>query len=99
MSVLKLFKSKNVSKDKNQEINFLSLGKKKIFSKLNFSFQGGLFNLLEALSDKDDMVKGTAEASIIKIADRKPDDTLLVLCEYKKSAQKLQDPLLAVILR
>jgi hypothetical protein len=67
--------------------------------KLESHFQGGLSNLLEALSDKDDVVKGAAEAAIIKIADRKPDDTLLVLCEYRKSAQKIQDSLIAVILR
>lgn len=57
------------------------------------------FQLLDSLNDKDDQVKATAEASIIKIADKKPDEVILFVCDYKKKNPKLLDPVIAVILR
>jgi hypothetical protein len=57
------------------------------------------FQLLDSLNDKDEQVKGIAEASLIKIADKKPDDIILFVCDYKKKNPKLSDPTIAVILR
>jgi hypothetical protein len=57
------------------------------------------FQLLDSLNDKDEQVKAIAEASLIKIADKKPDDIILFVCDYKKKNPKLSDPTIAVILR
>lgn len=58
-----------------------------------------VFQLLDSLNDKDDQVRATAEASLIKIADKKPDEIVLFVCDYKKKTAKLTDPAIAVILR
>lgn len=63
------------------------------------SFKGGFFNLLDSLGDKDETVRATVENSLIKIADRKTDQSIEALCEYKKKNPKLADPQIAVILR
>jgi hypothetical protein len=55
--------------------------------------------LLETLNDKDDQVRATSESSLIKIADRKPDEVIVFVCEYKKKNGKLSDVSIAVILR
>ena len=55
--------------------------------------------LLDSLNDKDEKVRGMAEASLIKIADKKPDEIILFVCDYKKKNPKLPDPIIAVILR
>lgn len=55
--------------------------------------------LLESLADKDEQVKATAEGSLIKISDKKPDDIILFVCDYKKRNPKLVDSVIAVILR
>lgn len=55
--------------------------------------------LLDSLADKDEQVKATAEASLIKISDKNPDDIILFVCEYKKKNPKLVDSVIAVILR
>lgn len=58
-----------------------------------------VFHLLDALNDKDDQVKTTAEASLLKIADKKPDEVILFVSDYKKKNPKLTDQSIAVILR
>lgn len=55
--------------------------------------------LLDSLNDKDDQVKALAEVSLIKIADKKPDEVILFVCDYKKKNPKLADPIIAVVLR
>lgn len=68
--------------------------------KINFSFYAdAATKLLDSLSDKDEQVKATAEASLIKIADKKPDEIILFVCDYKKKNTKLSDSINAVILR
>lgn len=57
------------------------------------------FQLLDSLNDKDEQVKAIAEASLLKIADKKPDEVILFVCDYKKKNPKLIDPVIAVILR
>lgn len=63
------------------------------------SYLDVVFQLLDSLNDKDDQVRATAEASLIKIADKKPDEIVLFVCDYKKKAAKLTDQAIAVILR
>ena len=55
--------------------------------------------LLDSLNDKDDLVRSTAEDSLVKIADKKPDEVIVFVCEYKKKSGKLSDGIVAVILR
>lgn len=55
--------------------------------------------LLETLNDKDEQVRATAEAALIKIADKKPDEVIVFVCEFKKKNGKLSDANIAVILR
>ena len=68
-------------------------------NKLSSYYADAVFNLLDSLNDKDDQVKTIAEASLIKIADKKPDEVILIVCDYKKKNPKLSDPTIAVILR
>lgn len=56
-------------------------------------------NLLEGLSDKDDQVKAVCEASLIRIANRHPNDIINLIIGYKKKTPKTPDPIVAVILR
>lgn len=56
-------------------------------------------HLLDSLSDKEKEVKNVSEASLIKIADKKPDEIILFICDYKKKNPKLQDSIIAVTLR
>lgn len=56
-------------------------------------------HLLDTLNDKDEQVRSVAEASLIKIADKKPDEVIVFVCEYKKKNPKLPDATIAVILR
>lgn len=53
--------------------------------------------LLDSLLDDD--VKTIAEASLIKIADKKPDEIVLFICDYKKRNPKLAESIIAVTLR
>lgn len=55
--------------------------------------------LLDTLGDKDEQVKAVAEGSLIKIADKKPDEVIVFVCDYKKKNPKLSDAVIAVILR
>lgn len=66
---------------------------------VNTYYLDAAFQLLDSLNDKDEQVKAIAEASLIKIADKKPDDIILFVCDYKKKNPKLADPTIAVILR
>jgi hypothetical protein len=56
-------------------------------------------NLLEGLNDKDDQVKGVCEASLIRIANRHPNDIINFIIAYKKKTPKISDKETAVILR
>ena len=62
-------------------------------------FLDSTLRLLDALNDKDETVKAMAESSLLKIADKKPDEVILFVCDYKKKNPKLADPIIAVILR
>ena len=56
-------------------------------------------NLLDGLNDKDDQVKAVCEASLIRIANRHPNDIINLIIAYKKKTPKTADPIVAVILR
>lgn len=56
-------------------------------------------HLLDSLNDKDEQVRAMAEASLIKIADKKPDEVIVFVCDYKKKNPKLPDGVIATILR
>lgn len=64
-----------------------------------FLYADAVLHLLESLNDKDDQVKAVAEASLIKIADKKPDEVISYVCDYKKKNPKSTDALIAVVLR
>lgn len=68
-------------------------------SNKNVCYIDAVSHLLEALGDKDEQVKAAAEASLIKIGDKKPDEVILFVCEYKKKNSKLSDSVIAVVLR
>lgn len=56
-------------------------------------------HLLDGLNDKDDQVKAICEASLIRIANRHPNDIINLIIAYKKKTPKIQDSIVAVILR
>jgi hypothetical protein len=56
-------------------------------------------NLLDGLGDKDDQVKAVCEASLIRIANRHPNEIINHSINYKKKTSKIADPIVAVILR
>uniref|UniRef100_A0A336MNJ8 CSON014643 protein n=1 Tax=Culicoides sonorensis TaxID=179676 RepID=A0A336MNJ8_CULSO len=71
----------------------------------NKKIDGKLAAIIESLlesfkSDKDEGVKTTVEASLIRIADKRPNELLSILCDYKtNNHQKLDVNLNACILR
>lgn len=62
-------------------------------------YLGTVCKLLDSLNDKDDQVKAAVEASLIRIADKKPDEVITFMCDYKRKSSKLPDLIIAVILR
>lgn len=72
---------------------------KKIIDDSTRHYIDAVTHLLDTLSDKDKEVKIVTEASLIKIADKKPDEIILFICEYKKKNPKLPDSIIAVTLR
>lgn len=76
------------------------------FNKIDVTKDSSLINysdaiqhLLDGLNDKDDQVKAVCEASLIRIANRHPNDIINLIIAYKKKTQKIPDPNVAVILR
>lgn len=67
-------------------------------SSLSF-YLDAIQNLLEGLGDKDDQVKAVCEASLIRIANRHPNEIINFTIGYKKKTAKIADPIVAVILR
>ncbi|XP_055389561.1 maestro heat-like repeat-containing protein family member 1 [Condylostylus longicornis] len=61
--------------------------------------EGVLSNLFETISDKDEKVRNTVESSLVKIAEKRPDDTFTILAEYRCKHPKLSDQTVAVLLR
>lgn len=65
-----------------------------------FSFYlDAIQNLLDGLSDKDEQVKAVCEASLVRIANRHPNEIINYSIAYKKKTPKIADPIVAVILR
>ncbi|KFB39654.1 AGAP000273-PA-like protein [Anopheles sinensis] len=56
-------------------------------------------SLLDSLNDKDELLRSTTEASLIRIAKRRHDEIVEVLCEYRKKHPKLGDTHTLIILR
>lgn len=62
-------------------------------------YSAAIQNLIDGLSDKDDHVKGVCEASLIRIANRHPNEIVNYAIGYKKKSSKIPDTIVAVILR
>lgn len=56
-------------------------------------------HLLEALNDKDEKVRVTIHSSLIRIAEKRPDDIINILCDYRTKNPKLGEVQVATILR
>lgn len=67
--------------------------------KINFSTLGAVGSLLETLSDKDDSVRDSIEHALTRMCEKRPNDTLDALCEYKQRSPKLSDLQTAILLR
>jgi hypothetical protein len=73
--------------------------KPELNSKSSLIYLDAIQSLLEGLNDKDDQVKGVCEASLIRIANRHPNDIINFIIAYKKKTPKISDKDSAVILR
>lgn len=56
-------------------------------------------SLLDSLGEKDEQLRSTTEASLIRIAKRRHDEIVEVFCEYRKKYPKLGDAQSSIILR
>uniref|UniRef100_A0A182KBM8 HEAT repeat protein n=1 Tax=Anopheles christyi TaxID=43041 RepID=A0A182KBM8_9DIPT len=56
-------------------------------------------SLLDSLNDKEELLRSTTEASLIRIAKRRHDEIVEVFCEYRKKHPKLGDTHTLIILR
>uniref|UniRef100_A0A182QHL8 Uncharacterized protein n=1 Tax=Anopheles farauti TaxID=69004 RepID=A0A182QHL8_9DIPT len=56
-------------------------------------------SLLDSLTDKEELLRSTTEASLIRIAKRRHDEIVEVFCEYRKKHPKLSDTHNQIILR
>lgn len=56
-------------------------------------------SLLDTLGEKDEQLRSTTEASLIRIAKRRHDEIVEVFCEYRKKHPKLGDAQASIILR
>ncbi|XP_055586615.1 maestro heat-like repeat-containing protein family member 1 [Uranotaenia lowii] len=56
-------------------------------------------NLLDCLVDKDESLRSTTEASLIRIAKKRHDEIIEVFCDYRKKHPKLSETQSAIILR
>jgi maestro heat-like repeat-containing protein family member 1 len=72
---------------------------RKIFQKYSKTPTGPIQLLLDTLADKDEEVKATIESSLLRIAEKRTDELLQVLCEFKKNTPKLSECSTAIILR
>lgn len=72
-----------------------------IFKKILNTFPAIIESLLESFKhDKDEGVKTTVEGSLIRIADKRPNELLCILCDYKThNHQKIDVTINACILR
>lgn len=68
-------------------------------SKGNFSSVGAVSNLLESLNDKDESVRKSIEFALSRMCEKRPNDTLDEICEYKQKSPKLADLQTAILLR
>uniref|UniRef100_A0A182PSV0 HEAT repeat protein n=1 Tax=Anopheles epiroticus TaxID=199890 RepID=A0A182PSV0_9DIPT len=56
-------------------------------------------SLLDSLNDKEELLRSTTEASLVRIAKRRHDEIVEVFCEYRKKHPKLGDTHTLIILR
>ncbi|XP_041764135.1 maestro heat-like repeat-containing protein family member 1 [Anopheles merus] len=56
-------------------------------------------SLLDSLNDKEELLRTTTEASLIRIAKRRHDEIVEVFCDYRKKHPKLGDTHTLIILR
>lgn len=67
--------------------------------KIKFSTLGAVGSLLETLGDKDDSVRGSIEHALTRMCEKRPNDTLDALSEFKQRSPKLSDLQTAILLR
>lgn len=65
----------------------------------NVLYLDAVGSLLDLCSDKDEQVKATCEASLVRISNRSPNELITFIIAYKKKTQKITDSCVAVILR
>lgn len=68
-------------------------------SKRAFSSSGAIGHLLESLGDKDEVVRVSIEHALTRICERRPNETLDEICEYKQKSPKLPELQTAILLR
>lgn len=68
-------------------------------TKSKFSSVGAVGNLLESLNDKDESVRKSIEYALGRMCEKRPNETLDEICEYKQKSPKLADFQTAILLR
>lgn len=64
-----------------------------------FYFLAAIIHLLDGLGDKDESVRYSIESSLMKILEKQQNSILLFLCEYRQKHLKLNENIVAAILR
>lgn len=60
---------------------------------------GAVGTLLESLNDKDESVRVSIEYALSRLCEKRPNDTLDAICDYKQKSPKLPDLQTAILLR
>ncbi|KAG5684005.1 hypothetical protein PVAND_013258 [Polypedilum vanderplanki] len=63
------------------------------------NLENAVSSLLDLTNDKDDTVRATCEASLVRISNRNPNEVIDFIIAYKKKNPKQNDSTIAVVLR
>lgn len=62
-------------------------------------FLAAINSLLESISEKDESVRNAIELALGRMAERRPNETMMALCDFKAKQQKLPEQQTAIVLR
>lgn len=56
-------------------------------------------NLLDSITEKDEGVRNAIEQALGRMAERRPNETMMALCDFKAKQPKLPEQQTAIVLR
>lgn len=73
---------------------------KKMFAFVNYSlFLAAINSLLDSITEKDESVRNAIELALGRMAERRPNETITAVCDFKAKQFKLLETQTAIVLR